>query len=73
METAKEKLSKYGKVTECDYRNGMYHFVIKDGFSDNAYNTFECLRECTEIAGPLYPHIEKMVTDKNMFHLVLKP
>ncbi len=70
----KSQLEKFGKVEQCEEREGMFHVKITSGFSSNANNTFKCSEIIIKsAAGDKYPSIKKVDTDENLFHLILKP
>lgn len=70
MEEEKKILGKFGKVETICQSVYNYEFLITEGFKEEANNTFECIRECVEIAEG-YPYVKKLVTKENMFHLIL--
>lgn len=67
---ARDKLAQFGKVVTVKQSDNDFEFLITDGFSQKAINTFSCMEECHNIAGD-YPNVKKCVTEDNMFHLIL--
>jgi hypothetical protein len=64
------KLSEFGKVVTICQSVYNYEFLITDGFSQKAKNTFSCMEVCMEIAEG-YPYVKKCITEDNKFHLIL--
>ena len=65
-------LQDHGKLEECQERDGMFHVKISDGFENNAVKTFLLANTITD-ANPKFPILHMFITDKNLFHLILKP
>ena len=65
-----EKLQQFGKVEKVESNDTEFEVLITEGFSTNATNTFECMNTCIQIAKD-YPYAKKMVSNDNMFHLIL--
>lgn len=65
-----ENLKKFGKVETICQSVFNYEFLITDGFSQNALNTFSCMEVCMEIAEG-YPYVKKCITEDNKFNLIL--
>lgn len=66
----RDKLSEFGRVVTVCQSVYNYEFLITDGFSQNARNTFSCMEVCMEIAEG-YPYVKKCITEDNKFHLIL--
>lgn len=66
----RDKLSEFGKVVTLCQSVFNYEFLITDGFSQNARNTFSCMDVCMGIAEG-YPYVKKCITEDNKFHLIL--
>lgn len=66
----RDKLSEFGKVVTVCQSVYNYEFLITDGFSQNARNTFSCMEVCMGIAEG-YPYVKKCITEDNKFHLIL--
>lgn len=67
---ARDKLAEFGKVVTVKQSENDFEFLITDGFSQNATNTFSCMEECYKIAEN-YPNVKKCVTEDNNFHFIL--
>lgn len=67
-----EQLKKYGQVSKCEFVDNKVHVLITDGFNPNAFNTFECMKTVTNAVGETHPAIDKLHTDNDIFHLILK-
>lgn len=63
-------LSKYGTVKTCKAIRNIVTIVLTDGFSENAGNTFEFMKVCTELF-PNHPIIETCITEKDFAMIVL--
>ena len=68
----REKLEKFGKVEQCEELNDMFYIKITDGFYINAMNTFELIKIINNEIGHTYKHIDKLVTENNLFYYILK-
>ena len=66
-------LGEFGKVVQCEQVGELFHVHITDGFSMNFLNTNRCLKLVIDAVGDRFPKIEKMRTDRDLFHLILKP
>jgi hypothetical protein len=66
-----ENLKKYGNLLIAEQKEETFEFKISDGFSSKAENTFNCMKDCMDIAID-YPYIDKCITEENNFHLILK-
>ncbi|MDI6033999.1 ASCH domain-containing protein [Flavobacterium sp. LB2P84] len=66
----RDKLSEFGKVVTLCQSVFNYEFLITDGFSGKATNTFACMEVCMKIAEG-YPYVKKCITEDNKFHLIL--
>ena len=66
------KLSKYGLVETCKLvHEDVVTIVISKGFSEDAFKTFDFLRECHE-SFPNHPILETFITRKDLAVVVLK-
>lgn len=66
----KQVLSKYGTVKTCKViADKVLTIVITDGFSENAKNSFEFLKTCTDLF-PEYKSLETCITENNFAMLV---
>ena len=71
MEKEIKELSKFGEVKTCKIiNNQIVTIVITEGFSENAMDTFDFLKKCTELF-PEYKKIETCITKKDLAILVL--
>lgn len=73
MLSLKSKLEKFGKVEQCEKRDGMIHVKLTPSFGAQAVKVFECMKVITEEVGIKYPMVEKCITNEKLFHLILKP
>jgi len=67
-----EDLKEHGKVEVCILSENKLIIKITKGFSGNAIETFKLMKKIDILTQGLYPIIEKCITDKNMFDIVLK-
>jgi hypothetical protein len=67
-----EALERYGKVIQCEELNNMLHIKLTDGFDINMKNTIALLAEIIQMSDNKFPTVHKCVTEKNLFHLILK-
>lgn len=65
-----EKLHSFGTVEKASEDNGVFEFLITDGFSGSVNDTIELGNICKEIAYE-YPKLKRFVSDKNYFRLIL--
>lgn len=66
-------LDEFGKVEQNEKKDGKYHIKITDGFRTTASN---CRKLFDLILSEISEDnlvIERFITDKNMYHLILKP
>ncbi len=69
----KKVLERFGKVEQCEEKDGMLHIKITKGFNKDAKNTFECADKIMKLTDNKFPIVHKFITDSDFFHLILKP
>lgn len=66
-----ERLSKYGDVKTCKLvHEKVVTVVITKGYNENAIQTFDFLKECTDCF-PDHPILETCITETNFAMVVL--
>lgn len=71
MQELKDKLAKYGTVTECSGNNETFTVTIGSGFENDAINAFKCIDEINSTVQSTYPCLKSCIIETNKFHYVL--
>ncbi len=66
-----KELGIYGKVQQCEIIDDKAHIKITSDFTWKAIDTFSCMGAIISHFKE-YRHILKMITDVNLFHLIIK-